>query len=222
MRALIASGSGRYADPWHPFPRTTPLIAEVLEGAGFTVDIDDDVDAAMTRLDGIDLLVLNAGHPSESGPGTTPQQSIDGFDAALQRGIGILAVHCALSSMPDYPQWAGAVGGRWVQDVSWHPPIGTATVTGRDLPDGSPISGFEVFDERYLGLEQLGHSHTVAEHEHEGAIEPAAWVREVGASRAAVDTLGHDERSYDSAGRRELLARLALWAAGAPSAGKSA
>ncbi|MBF0672388.1 MAG: ThuA domain-containing protein [Salinibacterium sp.] len=212
MKALIASGSGRYADPWHPFPRTSPLIAEVLTAAGFSVEFDDDVDAAMARLDGVDLLVLNAGGPSESGPGTTPQESIDGFASALERGIGILAVHCALSSMPDYPEWASTVGGRWVQDVSWHPPIDTAHVTGLALPDGTPISDFDVFDERYLALEQLEPRHTVAEHHHEGDTAPAAWVREVGASRAAVDTLGHDEKSYESAGRRELMTRLALWA----------
>src|SRR5699024_9887359 len=63
MRALVASGSGRYADPWHPFPKTSPLLAEILSGSGFEVDVDDDVDASMGRLEGVDLLVVNAADP---------------------------------------------------------------------------------------------------------------------------------------------------------------
>ncbi len=61
MRAVIASGSGRYADPWHPFPETSPLLAETPRGAGFAVEIDEDVDGAMARLAGVGLLVVNAG-----------------------------------------------------------------------------------------------------------------------------------------------------------------
>ena len=46
MRALIASGSGRYGDPWHPFPETSVLVARILTEAGFDTTVDDDVAAA--------------------------------------------------------------------------------------------------------------------------------------------------------------------------------
>jgi hypothetical protein len=63
MRVVIATGEGRYADPWHPFATTSQRLETVLEDAGFTVRIDGDLDGAMTRLDGVDLLVVNAGDP---------------------------------------------------------------------------------------------------------------------------------------------------------------
>lgn len=215
MRALVASGSGRYADPWHPFPKTSPLLAEILRGSGFEVDVDDDVDASMGRLDGVDLLVVNAADPwLESDErlardSAAPQQ----FAAALERGMGVLALHCALASLRDYPDWAAALGAMWVPGQSWHPPLATTRITGATLPDGTAVADFDVDDERYLSLQRIGRSHVVANFDGGSGPEPAAWVREYGNSRIAVDALGHDERSYASAGHRALLAQLAHWAA---------
>ena len=216
MRALIASGTGRYADPWHPFTRTSPLIADVLSEAGFDTTIDDDVDRAMRSLTDVDLLVVNAGDPWRAEqPGATPSdESIQGFAAAIERGIGVLAFHCAVASLRDYPQWAPAIGVIWVPGLSFHPPFGQTEVTGTGMPDGSPVDDFALEDERYCHLQRVGSSHVVAMHAGDRAPEPAAWVREVDSSRIAVDLLGHDERSYGSAGHRRLIQRLGLWATG--------
>lgn len=212
MRALIASGTGRYEDPWHPFPRTSPLLAGILREGGFDTEIDE-VDAAMHRLDGFDLLVVNAGDPwrnSESEE-STPAASVDGLREALDRGIGVLAMHCAVASLRDYPEWAPAIGGMWVPGASFHPPAGDTRITGLELPDGTEIADFELFDERYCRLQALGQSTAVAEHEAPAGRESTAWVRQSGRSRIAVDTLGHDERSYDSAGHRAFITALAHW-----------
>ncbi|SKC57750.1 ThuA domain-containing protein [Plantibacter cousiniae] len=219
MKALIASGSGRYADPWHPYARTSPLIAEVLETAGFAVEIDEDVDRAMTRLEGVEVLVVNAGDPWRSeDQGRTPAAAIDGFAEALGRGVGVLAMHAALASLRDYPDWAPTIGALWLPGVSWHPPMGPTVVRGLASPAGGPLGDIPVDDEQYLRLQPVGRSTTVAEHDVDGERFPAVWVREVGTSRVAVDALGHDERSYASAEHRALLAALARWAARAPSA----
>ncbi|MDJ0334069.1 ThuA domain-containing protein [Salinibacterium sp. G-O1] len=214
MRALIASGTGRYADPWHPFPRTSPILAAALEDRGFIVQIDDDVDHAMRSLDDVDLLVVNAGDPWRNDPGSQPPAtSIEGLRAALERGIGVLAMHCAVASLRDYPEWAPAIGAMWVPTLSSHPPADDAHVQGLTMPDGTPVAGFELFDERYCGLQFLGRSVVVAEHEGLVATEPTAWVRHFDASRVAVDVLGHDERAYASPGHLALIGQLASWAA---------
>jgi type 1 glutamine amidotransferase len=94
------------------------------------------------------------------------------------------------------------------------PPLGETRATGLALPDGPHPDDFDVEDERYCRLQRIGRSTTVAEFEGPDAAEPAAWVRRSGASRVAVDVLGHDERSYTSPGHRTVIARLALWAVG--------
>ncbi len=214
-RALIASGAGRYGDPWHPFAATSARLADVLAGAGFDASVDDDLDGAMTRLADVDLLVVNAGDPWRDGATRgSPAAARGGLRDALARGMGVLAVHSAVSSLRDYPEWPAAVGAVWLPGVSMHPEIGRARITAQrggevEMPD------FEVFDERYCRLQRIGESVVVATHAgaDAGEIEPTAWIRDAGRARVGVSVLGHDERAYDSAGNVALVTALARWAA---------
>lgn len=213
-RAVVAVGTGRYADPWHPFARTGAAVADILRADGFDVALVPDVDRALASLDGVDLLVVAAGDPWQDGDReTAPASSIDGLAAALERGIGVLALHSAVSSLRDHPEWAPAVGALWLPDVSFHPPAGVTRIRA----EGGWGDDFDVQDERYCRLQQVGRSTVVAWHsgDETGARpEPAAWVREHGRARVAVDVLGHDERSHESEGHRALVRRLARWAVG--------
>jgi type 1 glutamine amidotransferase len=215
MRALVVSGSGRYADPWHPFPATSDALAEILTTAGLDAAVRHDVDAALGGLAGVDLLVVNAGDPwhhGETGRGA-PAESVGGLDAALTRGIGILAVHAAAASLRDYPTWRTALGGSWTVGVSMHPPFGEAHV--RVYTDRHPIVAgardIVLLDERYCRLEVDGDLTVLADHEFEGERHPLLWAREVGRSRVCYSALGHDQRAYDSAPYRALLTRAARW-----------
>ncbi|WP_454111764.1 ThuA domain-containing protein [Microbacterium aurum] len=213
MRALIASGAGRYGDPWHPFAGTSERLAAVLREAGFDVEIDDDVDAAMRRLGDVDLLAVNAGDPwrDDPGDGGVDPASVAGFDAALRRGIGVLALHSAVSSLRDYPAWGAAIGALWLPGVSHHPPHGRTRID--IVGDADRLRDFELDDERYCRLQPIGQRTIIARHGGDGRPEPAAWTTRRGDARIAVDALGHDDRSYDSPGHRALIAHLARWAA---------
>lgn len=214
LRAVIVSGSGRYSDPWHPFSRTSAALAELLADGGFAVSVEDDLDAAMTRLDDVSLLVVNAGDPwRNAAVAPTPAESISGFQHAVRRGIGILAMHTAAATMRGYPDWAPTIGAVWLPGISHHPPAAEIHVTMCDprFVDGDSI---RIFDERYCDLQPVGRSRVVATHTAEGTTHPAVWLRTVDRSRVAVDLFGHDERSYDSGGHRALITALARWATG--------
>ena len=216
VRALIATGTGRYGDPWHPYPATSALIAQVLEDAGFDAATDTDVEHAMASLADVDLLVVNAGDPwrGDAAAQESPVASVTGLAAALERGIGVLGLHAAVSSLRDYPCWGPAIGAVWLPGMSWHPPAGR-TIVHPTGAHGGPVGDFEAFgvlDERYLRLQRLGTSTVVAEFEHCGVRHPAAWVGTHGRARVTADLLGHDESSYESAGHRDLVRRLARWA----------
>ena len=220
-RAVLASGSGRYADPWHPFAETTAALADVLGSAGFRVERYDDVDLALTRLDGAALLAVNAGDPwrGEGSEERVPAASRQGLEAALARGVGVLAMHTSVSSLRDYPAWAPAVGAVWLPGLSFHPPRGETRVTGGPAQLGAvpvPHEGFALHDERYTRLQLLGERTVLATHAPEGDAaddDAAVWVREHGDSRVAVDVLGHGPESYASREHRALIAALARWAA---------
>jgi type 1 glutamine amidotransferase len=217
-RATIATGTGRYADPWHPFPETSARIAAALRDDGWDVTIDDDVDHALAHLDGVDLLVVNAGDPWRHGDVELEHFADPAADAglmaAIARGIGIVAVHAALSTLRDHPAWREAIGGEWEPGRSWHPPIADAHVrvvdTDHPVTDGMP--GIDVFDERYSDLAVDDGTRVLAEHDVDGTAHAAVWVREQ-PTRAVVSSLGHDARAYDSPEHVALIQRAARWAA---------
>lgn len=214
MRAVIATGSGRYADPWHPYPKTSAALRDVLAD-DFDVTVDTDVDRVLARLADVGLLVVNAGDPwqGDAASAGVPRESLAGLRQALERGIGVLAMHSAVATLRDHPEWAAATGGIWVPGGSFHPPAGVTRIEIADEPEVAGVSDFEVFDERYCRLQRVGDSRVVAWHGGDGAPEPAVWVREHRGARVAVDVLGHDARSYESPGHRDLVRALARWAA---------
>ncbi|HET8949738.1 MAG TPA: ThuA domain-containing protein [Solirubrobacteraceae bacterium] len=228
MRAVILSGSGRYADPWHHFDETSAALAGIVTGAGYRVEVSDDLLGGLARLDGVDLLVVNAGDPEVALPagaedpgaptGAEIAAATSGFEGALARGIGVLAVHSAAATLPEVPAFGRAVGARWIEGASWHPPIGTAhvhLVGAHSIREG--LGDFTVFDERYTGLRLLDVIEPIAEHEEEGIRHPLIWARELGHSRLVYDALGHDARSYDSAAHRALLDRALEWLSRVPA-----
>ncbi|MBM7503925.1 ThuA domain-containing protein [Agromyces aurantiacus] len=224
MRAIILSGAGRYADPWHPYAETSARLAELVAAAGYDVEVRDDVDAALAALrDDVDLVVVNAGDPDGPVPdGVEADAQVEVDDtalaAAMDRGIGVLAMHASASSLRDYPAFDHAIGARWEPEVSWHPPFGEARVHlvgTHAVCEG--LDDFTVEDERYANLRLLEVIEPIAEHEEGGVRHPLVWAREFGRSRLVYDALGHDARSYDSAGHRALLARALEWLSHVPA-----
>jgi len=217
-RAVVLTGAGRYADPWHPFAETTPRLVEILAEIGIVADVADDVDEGLATLGSPDLLVVNAGDSWRgSDPGrAVPAAARANLAAALDRGIGVFAVHAALSSLRDYDVWREAVGGDWIVGTSGHPPIGPADISIEQLahPITAGLGDLSLVDERYTGLSVDPHVEVLASHRHEGETFPLMWAREYGRSRIVYDALGHDSRSYDSPAHRELIQRAALWASG--------
>jgi type 1 glutamine amidotransferase len=212
----VLTGTGRYADPWHHFTETSARLAEILTQAGIRAEVAADVDAGLADLGRLDLLVVNAGDPwrGSDQPRCAPAAARANLESALDRGIGVLAVHAAISSLRDYGVWRAAVGGGWIVGTSGHPPIGPADVVVEPVahPITAGLADFSLIDERYTGLAVDPHVVGLASHRHAGATFPLLWAREHGNSRIVYDALGHDTRSYENPTHRELIRREALWA----------
>jgi type 1 glutamine amidotransferase len=216
-RAVIASGAGRYADPWHLFHHTSARIAEILEDDGWHVRVVDDPERALGSLEDAALLVVNAGDPwrgGDAGRGADPEVEA-ALNAAIDRGVGLISIHYALASMRDYPRWREAIGGEWDEGTSWHPPIGdlVVPVVDGDHPVTAGVSQIAVHDELYTDLAVDPDVHVLVAHDRDAASHPLVWVRE-SPTRAVATAFGHDERSFDSDSHRMLLRNAARWAGG--------
>ena len=212
-RSLVLSGGGAYADPWHPFAATSERIADILAALGHHVQVSELVADRVADLRGWDLIVVNAA----SGPlaaDTSAAQA--GLTAALDRGLGVLAIHVGACTLLRLPAWEAVTGAAWTAS-SMHPKAGPCriiTYPGRH-PICAPVADFDITDERYAYLRTAPDIVPLAAHEHAGRLHPLLWTRIQQKSRIVTDLLGHDERSYDSPEHRQLISRAARWLTGA-------
>lgn len=171
-RILILSGSGPFADPWHPMAETSAVLAAALQGVGSIV-IRYTEPGVLDDIADFDLVVLNIGAPPLSDDVTADivdNPIAHSARAALLTGLiswtrcggRILAVHQTLLAAEKHPSLAEVLGANWVTGVSGHPPIGDLTlkIDPNVLPTPyqtladllGAVSKIPMSDERYFGL----------------------------------------------------------------------
>lgn len=219
-RALILTGRGRYADPWHPFDDTSKRLAGLLCESGVDCEISGDVDSRMAGLgaDAPDLLVINVGDPALTHPDDPEPEAEElgrrGLLDYLATGRPLFGVHAASTSFRGIPEWRSILGGVWVRGQSFHPDYGTFAVqVNRSV--GSRTAGLDDFvvqDELYSDLSLASDNLVLASHDSGTRRIPLVWSRSFGAARVVFDALGHDTAAYDSIGHRRLIRRSVDWA----------
>jgi len=207
-RALVFSGGGDYADPWHPYAESSEQLAELLRMWGRDVEVADRVAPAVEALaDRPELLVINAG----AGPDPHPLDAelAGAAIAHVETGGDLLVVHLSTGLFPGDDAWEAMIGARWIWNVSGHPPHGPFTVLIDADPRTAGLGDFTIDDESYSRLRLGDGSRVLASHQHDpdGIRHPLVWTREHGAGRVVVDLLGHDGASFENLGHRTLLER---------------
>lgn len=218
MTAVVISGAGRYADPWHDFAGTSAQLVTELTALGLTGEVATLGEAELP-VGPVELLVVNAGG------GSTPRAVTDSLADqraealadwvrdAVAAGVPVLVTHTGSNTFYDDGRWAALIGGRWVPGTSWHPPMTATRVQSTETahPITAGLTELAVTDERYCDLEVHPGNAVLVDHAEDGRRHPIVWARETGGVRVVHDALGHDPRAYVSADRRALLAREVDW-----------
>jgi len=213
---VIISGAGAYADPWHPFAQTSARLAEVIGSFGHRVEVSEAVEESLRSLDAQRLVVINIGNPTAPRAALTMIDIQQALLAHLDGGGGLLGMHVSATSFTTMPRWPEILGGHWVRGTTMHPPLDLARIRlhAVDHPVAGGDTELEVLDERYSYLDVREDVVVLGDHEHDGLIHPMIWAREHGTGRVVYDGLGHDLRSYESAGHLALLRRAVSWLTG--------
>jgi len=215
-RIRIITGVGRFSDRWHPYPETSPRIAELLTERGHQVEIAESTPEAFTELGEVDLVILNLGGGTPDHP---PDDSwlpiFDRFGAWIQAGHPVLGIHAAANGFPDWPAWRGLLGGRWIRGVSHHPPrtefTFDVTPAGSDHPAVGGLETITALDERYSELDVADGSVPLVQHRFDDKDQTMVWAVDDGNRRAIYDGFGHNLEAYDTPDRCELLASEVAW-----------
>ena len=211
--ALVLSGAGPYGDAWHPFAVTSGRVAGIIEDAGYSVEITEDVEAAFRQPVSCHLLVINIGNPTQPRPAEAIEAVRTGLANHCAAGGALLGMHSSITSLPAELDWPGLLGGIWVRGRSMHPPRGESTILLADSghPVAAGLADFTVDDERYSYLLTEPDIRVLYEHDHDGRRHRLVWVWDRANYRAVYDGLGHDAASYNSPGHRALLHRSVRW-----------
>lgn len=215
---LYGGGSG------HPFEETSKALAALLAELDIAADLSMDIEAGLQAAGDYDLLAVNALRwtmtQHEKYAADRPRWGLDlslagraAFQAHLDRGRPLFAMHTASICFDTWPGWRDIVGGAWVWGRSHHPAKGPVRVridrSAGALADG--LADFNVDDEVYYGLDLLPDIRVLANADAGQGFQPFVWTHQAGRGRVFYDGLGHDVRSIETPGHRALLLRGLGW-----------
>lgn len=219
-RAIILSGG--YS---HPFQESSPALAALIEEAGFAPQIEEGIDAAIAALaERPALLAVNAlmwsmmqhekyAPDRERYAYDMPDSHMDAIESYVAGGGRLFVLHVSTICWDTQPRWHEVMGGGWTWGHSHHPPFGSIYVelTEAGVSASSGPARFDLLDEAYHNLDLRTDCQVLATCEINEGRQPVAWIRQFGSGRVAVDALGHDARSINAPGHRELIAAQLEW-----------
>jgi type 1 glutamine amidotransferase len=156
--------------------------------------------------------------------GLTAEQQ-KSYEALLESGIGLVALHHNLGAHPDWPEYRKVIGAKWVFEPE--------TIDGKDYAPSTyahdqeiPVSiadpdhfitkglaDFVIHDETYGGAYVSPDVHVLLKARHPGNVEPFAWTTGYGKSRVVYFMAGHDDKGWANPAFPEVLSRSIRWAA---------
>ncbi len=135
-------------------------------------------------------------------------EALAAFEAFVQDGGGVLAIHSATASFKGSQRYFDILGGRFIG----HGPVETFTVEAVDGRDEvfSSISGFTIRDELYL--HELADDINVQFYAmHQGERAPMVWTRNHGRGRVCYVCPGHRSQTMQQPEVQALLRQGLKW-----------
>ncbi len=209
IRVLVATGG-------HTYPTS---FYTVFEQPGITWDhaVSSEEAYRADLRDRYDVLVL---HDMSKGLSETGRQHLRAFAEA---GKGIVVVHHAIVSYPDWDWYRDLIGGRYLEQAQAGLPASSyrhdeqmRIAIARAHPVTAGLSPFTVGDETYRGMWLAPTNTVLLTTDNPTGDPPVAWVSDYPRSRVVTIQLGHGPESHRDASYRRLVLNAITWSAAAP------
>jgi len=199
----------------HEPQKGVAIFKPILESAGFTVEVSDNLDAYLDheKLSALDLIV-----PIWT-MGTITEAQEKGLLEAVKSGVGLAGWHgCMADSFRNNTNYQWMVGGQWVAH-----PDGVINYTVNIINSTDPITAgiadFKMQSEQYYmhvdpSNEVLATTtfRTQSAEWVNGCVMPVVWKRRWGQGRVFYSSLGHVAKDFDVPEALEIQKRGMLWA----------
>ncbi len=195
------------------------IFREILEGAGFEVDVSDTQDAFADEdaLKALDVIV-----PVWT-MGTIEKELAHNVSEAVASGVGLAGCHGGMcDAFRDSVLWQFMTGANWVAHPGGDGVDYSVKITRPDHELVSGIGDFEVSSEQYyLHVDPSNDVLATTQfptvdwyHSTNGPVEmPVAWTRNWGHGRVYYNALGHKAEVIADGPAHEMIRRGTLWAA---------
>jgi uncharacterized protein len=208
-KALFFVGGWEGHEPF----QTAAIFANLLQAADYEVEIADNLDVLLDKLQALSLIV-----PTWTMSKITKEQ-VKGLLTAVESGVGVGGWHgCMADSFRDSTEYQFMVGGQWVA----HPGNiidYTVQITNHKHEITTGIKDFAMHSEQYYmhtdpSNEVLATTTFSGDHAAWIAktVMPVVWTRRYGAARIFYCSLGHVAKDFDVPEAKELVRRGLLWA----------
>ncbi|MDR0796336.1 MAG: ThuA domain-containing protein [Tannerella sp.] len=147
------------------------------------------------------------------------------FIAMLENGTGLVVLHHAVCSYPDWTEYLRIVGGRyahteWMKDTIPQPASTykhdvemMVKVGDLEHPVTEGIYDFQIIDETYAHMEILQTVHPLLFTDEPSSSSLLGWVNRYGNARIFTLTLGHDHQAWENPSFIQILSQALRWTA---------
>ena len=218
IRVLIFSGRNN-----HDWKTTTPVLEKLYgDSDRFVVDVTEDPAACTAgSLANYDVVVDNwSAYPDMTGRqwGETAENALLEF---IRGGKGFVAVHAAVATFADWPEFHRITGLLWHDDAGHtaiHPFEVSMVDTEHSIAKGLPpfmTAPDELYQtlKRHPSMKVVCSAYSNPAKGGTGQYEPVVVCTEYGKGRCVTNILGHDARAMNGTGFQTLMLRGAEWAA---------
>jgi type 1 glutamine amidotransferase len=206
VRLLVVTGGHEYSTSFYTIFEQPGLVWDhaVSNEEAFKTDLRGRYDA----------LVLYDMSASLSAAGKTHLMQF------VESGGGVVALHHAIVSYPDWEWYRDLVGGRYLQEPRDGRPASTylhdqdfavRAATPHFITDGLALAG--IHDETYKGMWIAPTNSVLLATSHPASDGPVAWVSAYRRARVVYIQLGHGPEAHRNDGYRSLVRNAVLWVA---------
>jgi uncharacterized protein len=208
-RALLVRGGWEGHDP----VSTTDRYAAVLTDRGYEVTTSETLDAYLADLSAVDLVVQSWSM------GAVTDDQLAGLLGAVRAGTGFAGWHGGIvDAFRDRPAYHLLTGGQFIHHHRDFVHYAVRPVAGH--PIMADLEAFEVHSEQYYvhadpGNEVLAETDYLPDPDRAEIgtpTMPVTWVRQHGAGRVFVTTIGHRMADLELPAVHEMITRGLLWA----------
>jgi len=191
---------------FHPFDETSKTLEEILNTLGYESEITLDIEEGIKNIHNFDLVTFNAlrwrmlNHEKYIPYLDEWQFSLSSnakkiLDRYIKTGGSMIAFHTSSICFDDWDGWSKLLGGKWVWDKSFHPPLGTIEVNPVDSHFlVKHLKKFDLNDEVYhnLLLEPESKPFLLAKTKDSSEEHIVGWTYSYQQGKVVYNVWGHD------------------------------